>query len=1246
MSYAVHHERVPASGFTYGAVVRLTHKDAPDGVKHWPTHRGCLICHAVLARDDVLRLFEVRTGGVARLVQVRMHRLFGEVTGVEAVRTIASQYDGRERVLVSFRDAKLALMEWKDEYGDLCTVSIHTFERAPQLEAGLPAAFTPVLRVDPACRCSALLLPHDAIAVLPLYQDASELGLDDTAGGAPATEAAASQVPYAPSFVLAFTSDVDAGIRNVRDFVFLDGFQKPTLAVLYSPELTWTGSLSRTRQTMRVCLVTLDVSVARYPATVTSAPLPYDVLYLVACPAALGGVLLVTPSALLHLDQTARLVGVGVNAWLSRTSDLSLPMYTEAGDLDLRDSQLAFTGSADAQLFLRDGRVFNVHCALEGRSVTSITLAPVHATRTGGASFVHALPDAHVLCGSVQDDTYLYSMEVEATAGTAAAGGPAAPIDADELDLYGESAVPAGLAKDAACPARLHALDAVPTLAPLNGVAVGAVRDARGHVAPRTVAAMQQHLAVLAPQLSARVVQTIAPARDVWYAAPLLFAAWGDECIVYAVEEEQRFIAQLSGRTLACGATVGGVVRVTPGGAACFINGAEQPVCGARNDGGGEVCAAAVGGAYVALAYQDGRCDVWRCGGHAWSPAATVLDCQLVDVYEDEGVLDAPTTWLVAVSPSGCVSLHSLPDGTCRWRSDELPQLPSRISDVGSRARRTDADALDGAEDLSIHTLRLCTLGDVPALVIQYSNGQLAVFEALVTSELSFVRVDAYMLSAPCHALVPFVGLGGRRCVAAPGEHAVVLVHDVKSALQCLELEEPTDAWAAGPNDTSVAVQRDQAVVLAFDALSLDALVPYERWSTGRTYTHVACHEETASVVAASVQPTAFVLYNDEERPVQDPAADPLPTMGVRGAVELFARTGEDPVHGYELEPCETVTSLLVAGLDALDRLSARRPFVAAGTMTSYGEDRTVRGHMYVFDVIEAVPGQGAAPGDALQLRCICREEMRAPVTALSDLNGFLVAAVGQKLLVRSLEFTEWLVTVSFLDVAFYTTSIQRVKNFLLLTDLHRSAAFVAFQTNPTRLVLLGRDYNTAALLTGGMLVDRSRLALVTADMGGCLRLLEYNPSNPTSLGGQRLLVKTEYHVSSEVAQMLQLRGPRVARGECYSSELLLAKRNGAVDVLVPVDEKIFPALQLFQSQLVRAVRHAAGLNPRAYRAVHNVRLSRPLAKGILDGLLLHTAENMSRPKLERLVQDLSPRTGGVVPDDLLRCLVHLAPQW
>ena len=75
-------------------------------------------------------------------------------------------------------------------------------------------------------------------------------------------------------------------------------------------------------------------------------------------------------------------------------------------------------------------------------------------------------------------------------------------------------------------------------------------------------------------------------------------------------------------------------------------------------------------------------------------------------------------------------------------------------------------------------------------------------------------------------------------------------------------------------------------------------------------------------------------------------------------------------------------------------------------------------------------------------------------------------------------------------------------------------------------------------------------------------------------------------------------------------------------------------------------MRHTAGLNPRAFRAVPNVHVARPLTKGILDGALLHAAEAMSRPKLVRLVRDLQTRTGGVEPDDVLRCLAHLQPQW
>ena len=228
-----------------------------------------------------------------------------------------------------------------------------------------------------------------------------------------------------------------------------------------------------------------------------------------------------------------------------------------------------------------------------------------------------------------------------------------------------------------------------------------------------------------------------------------------------------------------------------------------------------------------------------------------------------------------------------------------------------------------------------------------------------------------------------------------------------------------------------------------------------------------------------------------------------------------------------------------------------------------------------------------------------------------------------------------------------YATSVQRVKNFLLVTDVQQGAYFCAFQEDPARLVLLGREYAPACLLQGAMLIDHKRLAMVTCDVGGCIRLLDYAPSNPTSLGGQRLLVRCEYHAPGDAVRALMLHGPRNANGERLTSEIVLAKSNGAIDVLVPVSAKIYPTLQLFQSQLVRTVPHMAGLHPRAFRTVAPLHTSRPLSKGILDGTLLHTAESLPRAKLLSLVRDLSPRsTGGIHADDLLRCLVHLQSHW
>jgi cleavage and polyadenylation specificity factor subunit 1 len=48
-------------------------------------------------------------------------------------------------------------------------------------------------------------------------------------------------MPYLPSFILDLAIDVDESIRNIIDFVFLPGFNNPTVAVLFQVQQTWTG---------------------------------------------------------------------------------------------------------------------------------------------------------------------------------------------------------------------------------------------------------------------------------------------------------------------------------------------------------------------------------------------------------------------------------------------------------------------------------------------------------------------------------------------------------------------------------------------------------------------------------------------------------------------------------------------------------------------------------------------------------------------------------------------------------------------------------------------------------------------------------------------------------------------------------------------------------------------------------------------------------------------------------------------
>ncbi len=190
--------------------------------------------------------------------------------------------------------------------------------------------------------------------------------------------------------------------------------------------------------------------------------------------------------------------------------------------------------------------------------------------------------------------------------------------------------------------------------------------------------------------------------------------------------------------------------------------------------------------------------------------------------------------------------------------------------------------------------------------------------------------------------------------------------------------------------------------------------------------------------------------------------------------------------------------------------------------------------------------------GRDLRLKLVCRDDSRAPVTAIADLNGLLISTCGQKVYVRALEKEEWLISVAFLDCPFYITSISVVKNFILLTDAKKSLWFLAFQEEPYKFVDLGRDINDHHAALGQFLVHGERLALVsTSDVAlgasgstggsgggkGVIRLFEYAPQIATSLGGHRLLLKTEFQTSSAAVGVTICRGRWLSDSELRGRE-------------------------------------------------------------------------------------------------------------
>ncbi|CCL98048.1 uncharacterized protein FIBRA_00042 [Fibroporia radiculosa] len=1432
---ALRQEILPPSGVEFSACLKLTPSTLwDDKSPSSSTGGGRALFNVVVARSNLLRIFEVReepapfstqkederdrrasmrkgteavegevemdasgegfvnmgsvksTGQngilhqptVNRFYLIREHRLHGIVTGIEGVRIITSIEDSFDRLLVSFKDAKIALLEWSEAMHDLITVSIHTYERAPQLMAIDAPLFRSQLRADPLSRCAALSLPKDSIAILPFYQSQAELDIMEH------ETSQARDVPYSPSFILDLSADVDTRIRNVIDFVFLPGFNSPTIAVLFQYQQTWTGRLKEYKDTVGLILFTLDLVTRHYPVITAIDGLPHDCFAMAPCSTALGGVVVLASNSIIYVDQATRRVILPVSGWLPRISDLPIPSLShqdQQRDLQLEGSQFVFVDDRTLYVVLKDGTVYPVEIIVDGKTVSRLSMAPPVA-RTTMPSLVRKMQDDYLFVGSiigpsvllkttrVEEDIEGDDVEMASVPATVVAPNNAMDLDDDD-DLYGGSAVIEqphmnGITQNGSTAiskkrtvVQLSFCDSLPAYGPIADMTFTLAKNGDRAV-PELVAAtgsgmlggftlLQRDL----PTRTKRKMHAIGGGRGIWsllvrqavkvngstYERPANpYHAENDSIVISTDANPSPGLSRIASRnaqgdiqitTRIPGTTIGAapffqgtailhvMINVTNVIRVLEPDGTERQVI---KDWDGNIprpkirfCS--ICDPFVLIIRDDdsiglfiGESERGKIRRKDMSPMGEktsryLAGCFFTDtsgifqVHQNaqaagiegatstlQSVMNAGnrTQWLILCRPQGVIEIWTLPKLGLAFSTTHAAGLESVLTDLyDPPALSVPQDPPRKPQELDIEQLLVAPLGESsprPHLMLFLRSGQLAVYEVHSTPVpaeplpaarsstllVKFVKVLSRAFNIQhsdeveksvlaeqkriSHLLIPFatspspgqtfsgVFLTGDRpswllCTDKGGVKVLPSGHSVVHAFTA------SSVWES-KNDFLLYSEEGPSLMEWLPDVQLDGHLPSRSVPRPRSYSNVVYDPSTSLIVAASSQQSKFASYDEDGNIVWEPDTNISFPSCECSALELISPEGWVTMDGYEFAQNEFVNCLDCITLETMSTETGTKDFIAVGTTINRGEDLAVKGAVYIFEIVEVVPDTNSGLKRLYRLKLQCRDDAKGPVTALCGMDNYLVSSMGQKIFVRAFDLDERLVGVAFLDVGVFVTSLRSVKNLLVIGDAVKSVWFVAFQEDPYKLVILGKDPYHTCVTCADLFFAENRVSLLVCDEDGVIRLLEYDPHDPESRGGQHLLRRTEFHGQTEYRTSVLIARRKDKDIDIPQAKLVCGSTDGSLVSFTFVEEAAFKGLHLLQGQLTRNVQHVAGLNPRAFRIVRNDYVSRPLSKGILDGNLLTTFEELPIARQNEMTRQIGTERATVLKDWLSLC--------
>ncbi|KAI8628859.1 CPSF A subunit region-domain-containing protein [Xylariaceae sp. FL1651] len=322
-----------------------------------------------------------------KLVLVTEFPLAGTVTGLARIRYPTS-LSGGDALLIVFRDAKLSMVEWDPVKHSIQTTSIHYYEQE-ELQGSPWAAplsnYVNFLTADPGSRCAALKFGARSLAIIQFKSLEEDVDMQDwdeeLDGPRPVKElshtlangtSSNQETPFSTSFVLRLPN-LDPSLIHPVHIAFLHEYREPTFGILSS--ISSPSSVLGRKDQLSYMVFTLDLQQKASTTILSVNGLPQDLFRVLALPAPIGGALLVGTNELIHIDQSGKTHGVGVNLFSKQATSFSLVDQSEF-DLRLEGCEIEIISAENGELLmiLNDGRLALITFRIDGRTVSGLSV--------------------------------------------------------------------------------------------------------------------------------------------------------------------------------------------------------------------------------------------------------------------------------------------------------------------------------------------------------------------------------------------------------------------------------------------------------------------------------------------------------------------------------------------------------------------------------------------------------------------------------------------------------------------------------------------------------------------------------------------------------------------------------------------------------------------------------------------------------------------------------------------------------